>query len=324
MTLGKSLRLSACNWKVLVKSVICQVLIYALVAALCATAFGGIIAEVTKAIEKSGIVDFVKQTIAHIADGTFDPNTFSDGVKDIVSSLQSAIGDIKGLFGSMEATYAVLFLVVLAYRMLIAVTDVTTGFQLEEFMTSNATRPFSWFFFKKQRQTWEFCALQMVFTLPLDMTIVFGCLGFYLLFLVTFRWWTIIPIAIVGVLLYTARLTLFAFCLPAVVTEGVSVREAFRTGLSTVFRRFGQVYAKTLLVVVVMLAFLTCSIVFIPDAYGLSFLGVLPGFVLFFVLKNIDMCEYFEATNRPYFSKVMDVEGTERYIRKHGKPVTED
>ena len=154
--------------------------------------------------------------------------------------------------------------------------------------------------------------------------IVFGCLGFYLLFLVTFRWWTIIPIAIVGVLLYTARLTLFAFCLPAVVTEGVSVREAFRTGLSTVFRRFGQVYVKTLLVVAVMLAFLTCSIVFIPDAYGLSFLGVLPGFVLFFVLKNIDMCEYFEATNRPYFSKVMDVEGTERYIRKHGKPVTED
>lgn len=323
MTLGKSLRLSACNWKVLVKSVLCQAVFYAIVLALCATAFGGVVGEVVNAINKSGAVDFVKQTIAQIAEGKFQPDTFGEGVQNVVAALQSAIGDIEGLLGSVELTYIMLLVVVCVYRMLIAVTDVTVDCQLEEFMTSNATRPFSWFFFKKQAQTWAFAALQMVFTLPLDLMIVFGCLGFYMVFLITFRWWTIIPIAVIGVLLYTARLTLFAFCLPAVVTENGTVRSSFRKGLSTVFVRFGKVYVKTLLVVVLMLAFFTLSVVFLPDAYGLSLVGVLPGFVLFFVLKNINMCEYFEATNRPYFSKVMDVEGTERYLKKHAKASAE-
>ena len=318
MTLGKSLRLSACNWKVLLKSVFCQAVIFAVVVALAATMFGGVVGQVADAFAKSGIVDFVKDTVSSIASGTFNPSEFADGVQGIVVAFQDALREVQSDWGHIEWTYLLFLVVIFAYRMLISVTDVAVDCQLEEFMTSNATRPFSWFFFKKQGETWAFTALQTVFVMPLDMAIFFGCLGFYLVFLITFRWWTIIPIAIIGLLMYAARMTLFAFCLPAVVTEkDMSVGEAFRYGLSTVFRRFGQVYWKNLVVVTLVAAIFLPAVLFIKDPYLMAVVGVLPNFILYFIQKNINMCEYFEATERPYFSKVVEVEGTERYNKKH-------
>ena len=318
MTLGKSLRLSACNWKVLLKSVVCQAVVFAVVLALCTTMFGGIVGQIADAFKKSGVVDFVNQTLTRIADGTFDPTEFSNGVQNIVSAFQQAIAEVQNVWGHVEVTYILLLLVMCAYRMLIAMTDVTVDCQLEEFMTSNASRPFSWFFFKKQGETWLFALWQMLLTLPLDLTIIFGCLGFYLLFLATFRWWTIIPIAFIAVLLYSARLTLFAFCLPAIVTEhDKTTGQAFRHGLSTVFNCFWRVYVKTMLVVLLIVAIFTVSVVFVTDPILMAVLAVLPNFILFFWLKNINMVEYFEATGRPYFSKLMTIEGTDRYNKKH-------
>ncbi len=325
MTLSKSLRLSACNWKVLLKSVFSQAVIFAVVLALAATMFGGVIGQVADAFAKSGVVDFIKETIADIASGAFDPSEFADGVQGIVVAFQNALREVQNDWGYIEWTYLLFLVVIFVYRMLISVTDVTVGCQLEEFMTSNATRPFSWFFFKKQGETWMFTALQTIFVMPIDMAIFFGCLGFYLVFLITFRWWTIIPIAVVGLLMYAARVTMFAFCLPAVVTEkDKSTGEAFRYGLSTVFRCFGRVYWKNLLLVTLVAAIFVPAMLFIKDPYIMATVGVLPNFILFFIQKNINMCEYFEATERPYFFKVVEVEGTERYNKKHKNKVVQE
>ena len=72
-----------------------------------------------------------------------------------------------------------------------------------------------------------------------------------------------------------------------------------------------------MLVVLLIVAIFTVSVVFVTDPILMAVLAVLPNFILFFWLKNINMVEYFEATGRPYFSKLMTIEGTDRYNKKH-------
>ena len=203
------------------------------------------------------------------------------------------------------------------YRLLVYITDVTVDCQLDEFMTSNASRPFTWYFFKKQGRTWQFALLQIAFALPLDTLIACGSIGFYLLFLPAFNRWAIIPVAIIVLLLYVARLSLFAFCLPAVACEtNLSTHMAFRRGLSLIVTRFWHVFWKTLIVVCLMAAISLVSILYVSNPIVSAVLSTVPNFVLFFYLKCINIVEYFRADNRPFFYKRVDVEGTERYNRK--------
>lgn len=314
----KSVRLSLCNWKVLLKSVVCQAIIYALLIALCSSLFGGIFAQITDAFAQSGLLDFVNDTITQIASGTFDPTAFSNGVQGVVASFQSAIAHIENVWGQVEWTYALLFVVICLYRVFIAITDVTVECQLDEFATSNAQRPFTWFFVKKQGRAWLFALLQMAYTLVLDLTVVFGCLGFYLLFLVAFNWWTVIPVVCIAILLYSARLTLFAFCLPAVATEqDMSVSQAFKTGLSKVFGSFWTIYWKTLVIVTAIVVIFAVGMLYVNIPVVKSIVSVLLNFILFFLLKNIHLTAYYKADNKPYFYKNIAVEGTEKYNRKH-------
>lgn len=318
VSFGKSLSVAACNWKVLLKSLVCQTIVLALCLAVVSSFWGGAISDLIGLMQNGTIVNFVNDTIKSVADGSFDANVFADNFNKVIAAVGNEVAEIAKEFGNLNLTVLVAFCLLVAYRMLVAVTDVTVECQLDEFLTSNASRPFSWFFFKKHGETWKFMLLQTAFALPLDALIIFGCAGFYLMFAIMLSWWAIIPVAILALVLYTARLTLFAFTLPAVATEkNMKTGDAFRSGISLVVKRFWRVFAKNFVVVILIATMFVVSVLFVDNTFWAAFLSVAPGFVLFFVLKCINICEYFEATDRPYFYKVMMIDGTDRFNKRH-------
>ena len=312
----KSLSIASYNWKVLLKSILYQILLLALVLALGFTIFGNLVDDLIRVIKDNHISDFVSQTINAIVNGEFDSAQFTTKLNEVISNLQTGISSLRHPYGVVELTYVLFVLILLLYRLLVSLTDVSVVCQLDEFMTSNASRPFTWFFFKKQGRTWKFALLQTVLTLPLDTLIVTGSIGFYLLFLIAFNWWTIIPVCVIALLLYTVRLTYFAFCLPAVASEDLPTHEAFRRGLSLIVSRFWRVFWKTLIVVCVMVVLSVLSIMYIGNTWVKTLVFTIPNFVLFFYLKCVNIVDYFQADNRPFFYKRVDIEGTDRYNRK--------
>ena len=312
----KSLSLALYNWKVLLKSIVYQILLLALVLALGITIFGNLVDDLIKVINDNHISDFINHTISAIVNGEFDSAQFTAQLNEVISNWQEGIASLRHPYGLVELTYILFVVFVVVYRMLVSLTDVSVVCQLDEFMTSNASRPFTWFFFKKQGTTWQFALLQTALCLPLDILILSGSIGFYLVFLIAFNWWTIIPVCIIAILLYAVRLSFFAFCLPAVCSDELNTRDAFKRGLSLIVNRFWRVFYKTLIVVVLMVVLGVLSIMYISNTWVKTLVLTIPNFVLFFFLKCVNIVDYFQTDNRPFFYKRVDIEGTDRYNRK--------
>ncbi len=313
----KSLVLAAHNWKVLLKSIVYQAILLALIVALGYLIFGGMVDELIAVFNENHLSDFLADTVNSIVNGTFDNEGFAERLAQVIANVRQSVQSVHMPFGGVTFSYILFCLIILVYRMLVSLTDVTAACQLEEFMTSNAERPFSWFFIKKQARSWQFVLIQTAVALPMDLLIIIGCTGFYLLFLVAFRWWAIIPVSIFALLLYTARLTALAYTLPAMACKDCRTGFAFRQGMARGMLRFWQVYWKTLIVVCVMATISILSLLFVRNAIAKTALSTLPNFVLFFYLKCINMVEYFRFDNQPFFYKRVEIEGTDRYIRRH-------
>lgn len=312
----KSLSIASYNWKVLLKSLFCQVLVLAVLLAFVITFFGGLAADILRVITESNVVDFIRNTAQAIIDGTFKSADFTSQLNTLIETLQDNINSIEYPWGGVTMSYIVVFVVLLAYRVFVSYTDVTVACQIEEFMTSNASRPFMWFLLKKQGRTWAFSCMQLLCCLPLDVLVLSGALGLYLLFLIAFGWWTIIPVCVLIVGLYTARQTFFAFCLPAVACEDMPTRKAFIKGISQIVYRFWHVFWKNLIVITLMAVISLVGILYINNSWALTVVLTVPNFILFYYVKCVNFVEYFEANNRPYFHKRVLIEGTDIYIRR--------
>ena len=310
----KSIKLASYNWRVLLKSIIYQAVLLALLIALGVLIFGSFIDDLMRVINDNKVSEFLYDSINSIFTGDFNSDVFATDLSELIANIQDSL---SSLWNEVILSYLAICGIFVVYRLLVSLTDVTVDCQLDEFMTSNASRPFSWYFFKKQGRTWKFALMQMAFALPLDVMIACSSVGLYLMCLPAFSWWAIIPVAIIALTLYVMRLTLFAFCLPAVTCEDDKPTHlAFRHGLSMIFTRFWHVFWKTLIVVCLMLAISLVSILYVNNTIVSAVLSTVPNFVLFFFIKCINIVEYFRANNRPFFYKRVDVEGTERYNRK--------
>ncbi|MCH5153045.1 MAG: hypothetical protein J1F68_03720 [Clostridiales bacterium] len=312
----KPLKLASHNWKVLLKSLMYQALLLALVIALGSMIFGNLFDELFRLIRENDIRDFLYNTVNSIFSAEFNSEQFAAELGEMIANMQQSISSVRVPWGGVTVAYVLFIVILVIYRLLVSLTDVACDCQLEEFMTANAERPFTWFFIKKQGRTWEFVLLQTALVLPLDILIVSGSVGFYLMFLIAFNWWTIIPVALIALVFYVIRQSLFAFCLPAVVCEDLPTRKAYTTGLSKIMTRFWQVFWKTLVVMCIMVAIAVVSLMFIENAIVSTIVLTVPNFILFFYLKCVYIVEYFKADNRPFFYKRVYIEGTDRHNRK--------
>lgn len=319
MLFNKAMSLAAHNWKVMVKALICQVLILALIIALCFLIFGSLVDEVINVFFAGEWEQFLSDTVESIGNATFVGSDFAEGLADCIDKTQTAIEAIPNMWNRVEVSYISFIALMLIYRILISFSDIAVSFQLEEFMTSNTARPFTWFVFKKFGESCKFSLLQMLVTLPLDILVVLGSTGVCLIFVLAMKWWSIIPAVFILMLLYSARLSFFAFWLPSVSVDELPVSQAIKKGISAIPYRFWHVFWKTFVLVCLMAIIAIVSILYVQNNVLKLFLSIVPNLVLFFILKCVNFVEYFENSHRPYFVKYVDVEGTERYNKKEAR-----
>lgn len=318
--LKKSLSLSVYNWKVMLKALFCQVLILAMVVAISYLIFGGVVDDIVKIFASGNWGELMSDTFEAIGNGTFDSATFTERLRQSLEELVNSIESIPNIWNRVEVSYISFVLVICFYRILISFSDVTVGFQLHEFMTANNDRPFFWYFIKKQGESWRFVLLQMLITLPLDFLLFAGSVGLGLLSCLFFGIWTLVPTALITLVLYALRQTLFAFWLPALVSDGDgSVSCGLKKGLSVIPYRFGKVFWKWLLGTFVIFAITAVSVTFIGNPVLMTVVTSLPSFLVFYIMKCVNFTEYFAYSNRPFFYKRLDVEGTERYNKKEAR-----
>lgn len=315
----KALVLSAYNWKVMLKALICQVLILALISSLCFLIFGGLVEDCLGIFTSVNFGEFISNTIKSVVNAEFNVDEFSSQLSEVVEQTRAAIESIPNMWNRVEVSYVACICLFLVYRMLVSVSDLSVGFQIQEFMTSNATRPFSWYFVKKFQSGLKFVCLQTLLALPLDFFIILVSVGVCVSLAVFIGWWSVVPAIVVLLLLYAARHTYFAFWLPVATTEGLSVSKSLTKSVSLIPYRFGHVFWKTLMLVCVMGACISLSVVFVENSVLKVVLCTVPNLVLFFILKCVNFVEYFTATNRAFFHKKVDVAGTESFNKKAAK-----
>lgn len=313
----KSLSLSVYNWKVLIKALFYQVLILAMVVAFCYLIFGGLVDDIVKIFSAGNWGELLSDTFEAIGNGTFDSATFTEHLRQNLEELINSIESIPNIWNRVEVSYISFLLIICIYRILVSFSDVTVGFQLHEFMTANNSRPFFWFFIKKQGESWRFVLLQTLITLPLDFLLFAGSIGMGIMLCVFFGLWALIPTALIAWVLYAVRQTLFAFWLPALVSDcDGKVVCGLKKGLSLIPYRFGKVFWKWLLGSLLIFAITAVAVVYVSNPVLMAVVVSLPSFIVYFVLKCVNFTEYFALDNRPFFYKRLDVEGTERYNKK--------
>lgn len=323
----KALGVSVHNWKVMVKAIFCQLLIIALVVTVASLLFSNLFLQIVDILESLQLGEFFRSVVTSISEGTFNSNEFAAQLQQIIEDVSDAIEKLPNFMNRVEFSYIIAIVIMCIYRMLLAATDVTVAYQLNEFMSSNARRPFTWYFFKKFGQSFRFTLLQFVICAPLDGLILFGMAGFYVMFVVTFKWWAIFPAILLGIALYTLRHVLMSFWLPTIATSGNnSVTQCLRDGIAKLMYHFWQVYWKNLVVLLTVVA-LSVLIIFntryLPEGINQSTVAAIGTSVVsligFFVIKCINMAEFYKANNRPFFYKRFNVYGTEIVKSKKSK-----
>lgn len=316
MTSGKVISIASRNWKVMLKALFSQIIILALAVSLCMLIFGGFVEEILEAFSSVDFSGFIAELIQSITNKTFDSEKFAHDLSFIISDIRDAVETIPNIWNKVEVSYVICLVLLLLYRMLISFTDVSVGFQVHEFMTSNASRPFTWFLVKKFGESCRFISLQMLLTLPLDLMIFISSGAIFVIAAVQIGFWAAIPAGLVLLVMYSLRHSMFSFWLPSLVSDELGVRKSLTKGVATIPYRFGQVFWKTLVIILSMSLIFVISLLYINNSIVKLIVGTVPNLVLFFLLKCVNLVEYFEATSRPYFSKNVDVEGTERYNKK--------
>ena len=319
MLFSKTLRIALVNWQAFVKSLLFQVLSLALFVALATFVFGPITQDVLNAFQSNGVNDTIAHTVQSLVNGTFNVDHFiNEDLSSLTMSIKQAIESVPNMWNRVEVSVIICIVVFLIYRFLVSCTDIAVGYQIDEFMSSNSARPFTWFLFKKAGRSVAFVGLQLLLALVFDTLIIGASITMGIICMLIFGWWAIIPVALIAVVLYAMRHTVMSFCLPSVVcNDSQKVGIAFRDGLALVIKNLGKVFGRTLLVVAVLVVTSAVAYLFNENRLIALAISAVVNFVLFFIIKCLNFVLYYEVNNQPYFFKPILLEGTEQYNRKN-------
>lgn len=310
MKRGKTLSIAAYNWALLVKTLVVQSIMIAIVVGICMIFIQPIFNTTLAIIEQLEIGFFVDTIVSDISGGNYDSAAIATIVTDKFAQLKTILDEMPDYFNRVELSYLLLLGLLCLYRMMISSADVSVGYTLAEFMSTNAKRPFSWYFLIELRQSLSFAFFQFLIAFPLDFVVFFSMVGFYVLFLTAFGWVTIIPALVVGLILFSLRNAMLAFWLPSITVEKMTVRKALANNFSVLSKGFGRVFLKNLAVFAIMTLFLV-----VVNYFFLSVIAVICSaifsLIAYYILKCINMVEYFNVQQLPYFSKKISIYGVD-------------
>lgn len=303
---GNALKIALINWRTMIKSVFIQLLVFAIVVALCLWAFNGLFVSISALIEDIDFDGAVTTMFEEITSGTLSSRQLIDNVVAIVERVVEAVNEVPNFIGRINLSYLLAIGILCVYRMTIGCCDVSVMCQVTEFMTSNSFRPFSWYFFKKIVLSIKFLFWQFLIATAFDLLVICSGMGLYVVMLPIFHSAALIIALILTVALYVARQALFAFWLPVIIADSQKKPlKALNTALCKIPNRFWNVFWKYLVAIAVSLS-CWLGIIALRLYCGISsywmFISTAMTFFSFYVIKCIAVTEYFEDSKRQYFT----------------------
>jgi len=302
MKFTKALRLSLSCWNTMVKGLVMQLCVLFLMVALSVFLFGNLTTEVLTAFENLGVLNTVSDALQSIVSGTLTSQAITQYVDKLSQGIAGVIEAIPNLFNRIEFAYAIFVLILCVMYMLVTLPSMPVNYALGEFMQTNAKRPITWYVFKKLGINLGYVSYRMIYAGIFNMLIVFSFVGFYILSSVVLSHYAFYFALFMAIVLLSAKSTFFAFWLPTLTTEGLSVRRSMSQGIATVITRFWHVFYKIIIVNVITLELIIVLAYFFPHQAMVA-VSVVLLLIAGYVTQCIGMVEYFEATRRKYFYK---------------------
>ena len=139
----KSLSIASFNWKVLLKSLFCQVLVLVLMVAFVVTVFGALAGDILRVVSEIGVTDFINSTASAIIGGEFSSEVFSAELTAMIDSLRENIKTIRWPWGGVTMSYIVVALTLIVYRLFVSLKSRDV---LGRFPACNCFAPCRWIF----------------------------------------------------------------------------------------------------------------------------------------------------------------------------------
>ncbi len=299
----KCLSIATHNWGYFVRALFIQAVIIAILVGVCSVFIPPLVNSVYDVIIELDITSFVEEFLAVYNQGNFASSELADLLTDKIDDIEDVLLSMPELLKSFESSLFVFFMILCGYRMLVSLPDVPTVCCIDEFMSCNSRRPVIWYFAKKIGVTIKFCLVQFLIAFPLDLIVVFATVGFAFIFAMFWGVGSMYVAVAVGVVLFSIRYTMLAFWLPSIVVEDMGVHRALQNNFAVLSKCFLPLFIRNAIVVSLILVgslFINSYFLFDITATIITTVVVL---LLFYIIKCINITAYYEATERPYFSK---------------------
>ncbi|MEG1706902.1 MAG: hypothetical protein RR291_05355, partial [Clostridia bacterium] len=222
-------------------SVIFQLVVFALVIALCFLIFSDVAEIIMNVFLSDDISTIVYNQIESIRNNTFNSEQLILDIKDIIDNVREKIEQIPNAYNSIILSYFMGILILSIYRMINSISDYAVVSRMNEFMSSNVNRPMLWFFVKKFIRSLKYVVIQFFTAAWLDAFLMFGCFGLLITLFLPLKTAGVVIVGVLFIGLYSLRYAMFTFFLPTLVNnEELTTRQAFWksiAGVTTCIKR---------------------------------------------------------------------------------------
>lgn len=261
-------------------------------------------------------IDLSSVAVSQLVDEIFSGSVYSvSGVSDL---LKQMVNTIYGLFDSLLINFpdypikaVTVYLVILAfyvfYRFFDGLFDFSMTVGLKEFMTCGKPAQYSWGIYKNFGKFIPYQFLYILISSICDIFIIFAVIGAYVSFFVELELIGVIITAILALICFAFRLSVFSFWSPAVICGNERVFRSLKSSLKSVIDRFLQVFVWTFITLTVMLAVMVIAEILIKNNIVAFAVSVCALLLCGYELRCMCLTQYFESQGKPYFTKKLDL-----------------
>lgn len=302
MNVKKSLRLSVTNWQLTIKVICTQLFTISAFVGIAAVFMTGTINNVIKAIQQTSVLENFQNLILHFNLEQFDTEEFIGQLSVFVNSVSEALSLVPNFYKQVVFAGIFIILGVFVTKLVSGFCDLALISSLNEFMLTSSNRPYFWWYSHNIVKSLLFQLLYLSLTFFWDFFNIIGVVAMYLFILSSLGGMGVAIAVAIYLLLTSLRLTIFAFWLPSYANENRQLTHALADALKTIVDRFVWIFLQTLVISVVYGTLLVCIILYLNSIW-IFVVAIAVGLYAFYMLKCMNIVEYYEAKGKAYFVK---------------------
>ena len=310
MNILKVNKLATNNIVLVLKLIICQIIVLSAVIALFVLVLNINTDEIINIIN-TDIIQSAKNLINQFKAENYSASAFTDSIAEFMQNILKMFRTDKieynNFFNTMIFAYFVSVLFKFLWKFINGLFDLPLMNCLNDYMTSGIRRGFLWRWVKAMGKSALFQLMYIVLTTIFDIVIFMAGIGLYIIVLFPYGYWGLIATALIILLLYTFRLTIFAFWLPSISVENLGIIDGMKRGFEKIINAFWTVYIYTFGIALITILFIICEALLIGVNYTLLGISVVTIMVGYYKMKCMNIVSYYDISDKAFFVKKPDM-----------------